>query len=410
MSLSTSTRCQIITIGDELLIGQTIDTNSAFIAQELNKIGVTVTRRVAIGDNKPDMQQSLDEALNENDIIIMTGGLGPTADDITKPFLCEYFNGQLVLNQEVLEHVNEFFKKRNRPMLERNRQQAFVPNVCEVLYNEVGTAPGMLFRRGNKLIFSLPGVPFEMKYIMLHHVVQAIQQAFHTAPLVHRNLVTSGEGESFIAERLMIFEAELPPYIKLAYLPKISLVKLRLSSTQDYEPELNLQFNKLKSILDNITVWDDEKEFEEVIYMLFTKNNKTLAIAESCTGGHIAARITSVKGSSDFFRGAIIPYQVQSKINNLGVHSSIIEQHTAVSEATAATMAENVRLQFGSDIGLSITGYLEKNDHDNEIWIGLSSADKTICKKINGPYDREKNATLAVNVALNLLRIFVKAM
>ena len=397
----------IITIGDELLIGQTIDTNSAWIAQQLNPLGILVKRRIAVGDEKEDILDALNEARKLSDIIIITGGLGPTSDDITKPLLCEYFGGKLVLNEQVLAHVQSIFAKRNRPMLQSNTNQALVPDVCEVLFNEVGTAPGMLFKQAGKLFISLPGVPFEMQHIMTNHVIDRIREAFQGPTITHRSLVTSGEGESFVAERLKTFEDNLPPSIKLAYLPKLNMVKLRLTGIDALEDDLNARFEELKDKLSDIVVGEGDIEIEDMIHQILIQTNKTISIAESCTGGHIAARITSMKGSSNYFKGGIVPYAVESKINVLGIDVNIIDRTTVVSEETAITMALQCRKKFNTNYALSTTGYLEKGDHNNEVWIGLSSEKHSFAKKIITPYDREKNTILATNTALNLLRIFI---
>lgn len=397
----------IITIGDELLIGQTIDTNSAWIAQQLNPLGILVKRRIAVGDQKEDILDALNEAKKMSDIIIITGGLGPTSDDITKPLLCEYFGGKLVLNEQVLEHVQSIFAKRNRPMLQSNTNQALVPDLCEVLFNEVGTAPGMLFKQDGKLFISLPGVPFEMQHIMTNHVIDHIREEFQGPTITHRSIVTSGEGESFVAERLKTFEEKLPQTIKLAYLPKLNMVKLRLTGIDALEDDLNARFEELKKILSDIVVGEGDIEIEDMIHQILTQTNKTISIAESCTGGHIAARITSMKGSSNYFKGGIVPYAVESKINVLEVDADIINRTTVVSEETALAMAMQCRKKFNTDYTIATTGYLEKGDHNNEVWIGISSEKHSFAKKIITPYDREKNTILATNTALNLLRLFI---
>ncbi|MBK8145312.1 MAG: CinA family nicotinamide mononucleotide deamidase-related protein [Bacteroidetes bacterium] len=401
------TFCSIITIGDELLIGQTIDTNSAWIAQQLNPIGIPVKRRIAVGDNKQEILDALERERNDSDIIIITGGLGPTSDDITKPVLCEYFNSGLIENAAVLKHIMSYFDKRNRPMLQSNLMQAMVPEVCEVLFNEEGTAPGMLFKEKGQVIISLPGVPNEMQYIISTHVLSYLQANFKTPNFIHRTLVTSGEGESFIAERLKDFEATLPPEIKLAYLPKINIVKLRLTATDIEEGILETHFHRLKEILHNITIIDADLELEFVLGQLLVRNQKTISVAESCTGGSIASRITSIKGSSAYFKGGIVPYSIESKQNVLEVSKDTIDRFGVVSEETVIEMAQKCREKFKSDFALSVSGYLEKKDHDNSVWIGLNSSSTKLTKKIIAPYDREKNTILVANAALNLLRLFI---
>lgn len=401
------TFCSIITIGDELLIGQTIDTNSAWIAQQLNPIGIPVKRRIAVGDNKQEIIDALERERKDSDIIIITGGLGPTSDDITKPVLCEYFNSGLVENEVVLKHITSYFDRRNRPMLQSNLLQAMVPEVCDVLFNEEGTAPGMLFKDKGQVIISLPGVPNEMQYIISTHVLTYLKANFKTPNFNHRTLVTSGEGESFIAERLKDFEADLPPEIKLAYLPKINIVKLRLTATDIDDSTLETQFSRLKKILQNISIIDADLELEFVLGQILATNQKTISVAESCTGGSIASRITSIKGASAYFKGGIVPYSIESKQNVLDVQENTIHQFGVVSGETVIEMAQKCREKFKSDFAVSVSGYLEKKDHDNAVWIALSSANTCLTKKIIAPYDREKNTILVANAALNLLRIFI---
>lgn len=399
--------CSIITIGDELLIGQTIDTNSAWIAQQLNPIGVQVKRRVAVGDNKEDIINALNEEQKHAKIILITGGLGPTNDDLTKPILCDYFGSTLVMNEAVLQHVTSFFERRKRPMLAINNNQALVPNNCEVLFNEVGTAPGLLFEKDDTLIIALPGVPFEMQYLVSTHVLSKISIKYRRPTFIHRTLITAGEGESFVANRLIDFERTLPENIKLAYLPKLGMLKLRLTGTEISETDIEQHFSELKNILANIFVADQDIELEEQIGILLKEKNKTLSVAESCTGGNIATKITSIKGSSLYFKGGIVPYSIESKQNLLNVNEHTIESTSVVSEATALEMAQNCLQKFNTDYAIAITGYLEKNDHDNQIWIALANKNFCTAKMIIVPYDREKNTVLTVNSALNLLRLFI---
>lgn len=399
--------CVIITIGDELLIGQTIDTNSAWLAQELNKIGVVVTQRIAVGDNKNAITEALILASQKADLIILTGGLGPTSDDITKPLLCEFFETQLVEHEAVLEHVKQIFTKRNRPLLSSNLQQALVPATCEVLFNNVGTAPGMLFRKDKKLFISLPGVPFEMQYITSTHIIPLLKKEYSLPTIFHKTLITAGLGESFVAEKLQDFESQLPPTIKLAYLPKLGSVKLRLTGTNCLEEEISQKFEALQKQLSDILVSTLDEEIEATIAKILTQTNKTISTAESCTGGNIASLLTSIKGASDYFKGGIVTYATESKISTLNIPTHLIDTFGVVSSETVKAMAVNVRKQFNSDYALSISGYLEKNDHNNEIWIGLASNTSIESVMITGFYDRQKNTVLASNTALNLFRKFI---
>ena len=404
-----SPQCCIITIGDELLMGQTIDTNSAWLATQLNTLGIRVRHRVAVGDVANDIREALDTALEWANLVIMTGGLGPTADDITKPLLCDYFGGQLIQNNEVLNHVTDFFTRRGRPMLERNRAQAMVPDVCDVLFNNVGTAPGMLFKKGNQWIVSFPGVPFEMKFLFTKRLLPLLKQQWPVAPLLHRHVLTAGEGESFVAERLVNFEAQLPSGIKLAYLPDLSLVKLRLSAEAHLENDLEHAFSTLKDLVTSILVYEGEFKPEQALHTLCTTHGITLSLAESCTGGHIAARLTEVKGASAYFKGAFVPYATSSKHQVVGVPTAVLETHSAVSAETAEALAQLTQQQFESDDALSVTGYLEEGDHDNAVWIGLCNGNRVISKKIMVPYDREKNTQMVVNTAMTMLYKWVKS-
>src|ERR1043165_2582263 len=329
----------IITIGDELLIGQTIDTNSAFIGQELNKAGVWVKRRVAVGDVYEDIWNALDEESKGADIILITGGLGPTADDITKPLLCKYFGGKLVVNEDVLEHVKYLFAKvyrRPGPMLERNLKQAEVPDVCTVLHNERGTAPGMWFEKDGKIFVSMPGVPHEMKGLMINEVLPRIPKYFNLPVIIHRTAFTMGTGESMIAEKIKDFETALPEHIRLAYLPGYGMVKLRLTAKGDdkkkLEKELDERFAELKELVSEWLVSDEDENLSMVVQKILKEKNKTIGTAESCTGGNIAHLITSNSGSSVGFKGSIVSYANDVKERVLGVTDKTLRSVGAVSE------------------------------------------------------------------------------
>jgi len=337
----------IITIGDELLIGQTIDTNSAWIGQELNKIGVWLKRRVAVGDVGNDIWNALDAESKESDIIIITGGLGPTADDITKPLLCKYFGGKLIVNEDVLTHVKYLFDKvyrRPGPMLERNLKQAEVPDVCTVMHNARGTAPGMWFEKNGKIYVSLPGVPHEMKGLMTNEVLPRIPQYFELPFIIHRTAFTMGTGESMIAEKIKEFEMSLPEHIKLAYLPGYGMVKLRLTAKGDdkekMEKELDEKFSVLKELVDEWLVTDKDENLATVVTKILKEKNKTIGTAESCTGGYIAHLITSNPGSSVGYKGSIISYANDVKENILGVTDKTLNTVSAVSEETVIQMVK----------------------------------------------------------------------
>ena len=409
----------IITIGDELLIGQTIDTNSAFIAQELNKIGVWVKRRVAVGDVWDEIWNALDEESKESDIIIITGGLGPTSDDITKPLLCKYFGGKLVIDEKVLAHVTYLFEhvyKRPMPLLERNRKQAEVPDNCIVLHNERGTAPGMLFKKDNRIFISLPGVPQEMKGLMINEVIPLLKRTFVLPAIIHKTIVTAGQGESFIAETIKDFEASLPSHIKLAYLPAYGNVKLRLTirgeNKEALEKEAQPYFENLKELVKDILVADEDVPLEAAIGTILKERKKTMATAESCTGGYIAHLITSVPGSSEYYKGSVVSYANEAKENILGVKHETLQSVGAVSEETVLEMVEGVIKKMNVDYAVATSGIMGPDGGSAEkpvgtVWIAVGSKEKTEARKFNFRFDRERNIHQTSLTALNMLRKFI---
>lgn len=401
--------CTILTIGDELLIGQTIDTNSAWMAQQLNPLGIQIKRRVAVGDVRIDMLEAMQEELQRTDILLITGGLGPTNDDITKGVLCEFFNTKLITDAATDSWVREIFEKRNRPILQVNLDQALVPEKALVLPNKVGTAPGLLFTQEQKTIVAMPGVPFEMQYLMTEHVIPYLKEKYQTPNFLHRTVVTSGEGESFIATRLIEFEAALPDNIKLAYLPKLGVVKLRLTGREVSETSLNALFADLIRRLGPIVVSTQDEDLEYTISRILHEQGKTLALAESCTGGAIASLFTAIKGASTIFKGSAVTYRNEVKKTLLDVTSIDDMNQTAVSENLAKEMAEQVRLKMKADYGLGIVGYLEKHDHDNSVWVAVSTAQQTVTKHFYTYYDRSKNIIFASTMALNFLLKQVEA-
>jgi nicotinamide-nucleotide amidase len=401
----------IITIGDELLIGQTIDTNSAWIGQQLNAIGIWVKRRVAVGDVKQDIIHALNQEAEHSSLIIITGGLGPTADDITKPLLCDYFGGTLIENADVKNHVIEFFKKRKRPILDVNVAQAMVPDVCQILWNELGSAPGMWFSKNEKIFISLPGVPFEMKKIMTDYAIPKIKNSFTVPTVIHKTVCTAGKGESFIAVYLSTFEAELPANIKLAYLPHLGGVKIRLTGIDVSEDNMEKKFQELCQLIGHVAFATEDTSLEKVIGQLLMAKQQTIAIAESCTGGGICARLTSIAGASAYCNGGIVSYTNEVKINSLGVPAQTIQEHSAVSEQAAIAMAQGVRAQLNSTFGASITGYLDAvpgfESLKGLIWIAITNGSTTKTFTATMPYDREQNCQLAINTVLNNTRIFI---
>lgn len=406
----------IITIGDELLIGQTVDTNSAWMAQRLNDFGIDVVRRIAIGDNKDDIINALDEEIPKAEIILITGGLGPTSDDITKPVLCEYFGGKLIVNEAVLAQIKGIFEKRKLVIPDIILTQAEIPDNCAVLLNNRGSAPGMLFEKEGKFIISMPGVPHEMMGIMEEEVIPKLQQKFTSDALIHQSILTAGQGESFIAERIKDLEAALPAHIKLAYLPGNWMVKLRLTGRDtdklQLTKELKLRQEEIANRIEDIVVALEDIDLEHIIGKLLTVKEKTLGLAESCTGGYIAHKITQIMGSGKYFNGSIVCYQNEIKEKLLGVHCDVLEQQGAVCEDVAAQMAQGAMKALKTDYGFGITGLLSPGGDDDKVpvgtvWMGVCSKEKLKTEKFHFPYDRLRNKELAVNMALLLIWKFI---
>ncbi len=411
------TYASIITIGDELLIGQVIDTNSSWIAQELNKTGVAVKHRVAVGDVWEDIWEALDEESKKADIILITGGLGPTADDITKPLLCEYFNGKMVVDQPTLDHVTDIFERiLQRPMIERNARQAEVPDTCTVLKNERGTAPGMLFKKANKLFIAMPGVPHEMKWIMTNHVLPMIPELYNTGYIEHRTLLTAGIGESFLAELISPFESALPANIKLAYLPNYGMVRLRLSTWGldkiTLNKELDKFFNELKINVKEYLVIDEDQPMEVAVGKLLKARNQTVSTAESCTGGYIAHLLSIHPGSSSFYTGTVVSYANIIKERMLGVSHEILTTVGAVSEETVVQMAKSVREVMQTDYSISVSGIMGPEGATGEkpvglVWIAVASKNKVVSRSFHFRFDRRRNIELTATNALNMLRTLI---
>lgn len=403
----------IITIGDELLIGQTIDTNSAWMAQQLNNMGIWVQRRVAVGDTRQAIVEALEAEAAAADIILITGGLGPTADDITKPTLTEYFGGRLIIHEPTLQRLMQFFESRGLPVLQRNVDQALVPDVCTVLMNNWGLAPGMWFEKDGKIYVSMPGVPHEMKAIMEHHVLPRLKDHFQTKAVIHQTLLTSGMGESFIAERLLNFEADLPAHIKLAYLPSYGLLKLRLTAFGEDKvstaAELKLHFQEMQALLTDITVADEDIPMGEVLGRLLHAKNKTVGTAESCTGGYIAHNITAIPGSSAYFNGSVVTYSNEMKMKLLGVKEQTLAAHGAVSEETVREMVAGALQLLETDYAIAVSGIMGPDGGSAEkpvgtVWIAVGSAEKIVTVKHRLIYDRERNIHMTAIYAMNELR------
>ena len=408
----------IITIGDELLIGQVVDTNSAWMAQELNKAGIRVARRVAVGDVWDEIWNALDEEQQHAGIILITGGLGPTSDDITKPLLCKYFGGKMIVNEEARQNVLDIFTKLNRPIIERNLLQAEVPDNCRAIQNKRGTAPGMWFQKNGKIFVSMPGVPHEMKGMMEDDVVPELCKYFTFPHIAHRTLLTAAVGESFLAELIKDFEEALPAHIKLAYLPNYGMVRLRLSSTgmdaAGIEKEIDGQFTQLQSLVNEFMVTNVDEPMEKLIGRLLVERGKTLCTAESCTGGYIAHLLTSIPGSSKFYDGSVISYSYKAKEDLLQVDKNILETRGAVSEEIVTQMARGALKNIGSDYVIAVSGIMGPDGGmpDKPVgtaWVAIGSKSKIEAKKLSFRFDRARNIQLTATNALNLLRKFILA-
>ena len=405
---------EIITIGDEILYGQIVDTNSQWMSTELDKVGIKIIRKTAIGDTEDEILNMLKEAESRADIILITGGLGPTNDDLTKPCLVKYFDTKLVMNNDALKNLTSIFNKLGRPVSEVNRQQAELPEICEMVPNNMGTAAGMWFNKNNKTFVSMPGVPHEMKIMMTDFIIPKLQKKYQTPSIYHKIVKTVGIGESDLAEIIVDWENNLPENIKLAYLPSLAQVKLRLttfgSTSKQVESEVDRQIVKLKKLIDNYIFGYNQDSLEKVVGQMLLKSNQNIAVAESCTGGYISHLITSISGSSGYFRGGVTPYQNDIKINVLSVNSETIFQHGAVSEQTVIEMAENVRKLYHTDYGLATSGIAGPSGATPEkpvgtIWIAVSNDKKTTTRKLQLWKDRELNIKTTAIAVLNMTRL-----
>lgn len=406
-------KAAIITIGDELLIGQTVDTNSAWMGAELSKAGFDVYRMTSIHDRRDDIIYALNEAAGKTDVVLITGGLGPTSDDITKQTLCEFFNSKLVMNRDVLQMIEDMLARRNFPMNENNRRQAEVPESCMVLKNATGTAPGMWFEKEGTIYISMPGVPFEMKHIMNEHVLPELNKRFTSQIIIHRNIMTYGTSEAKLAEILTGFESVLPEAVKLAYLPAWGIIKLRLTVAGSekivIEEILNEQVNKLYSIIPDFIYAENEESMEMVIGRLLKEKNKTISTAESCTGGEIASMITSVPGSSAYYKGSVVAYSNSVKTRLLGINEEILSKYGAVSEETVKEMAKSARRILGTDFSLATSGIAGPDGGTESkpvgtLWMAVDSEKGIVTEKRLLGNDRTSNIKRFSLAALNLLR------
>lgn len=411
--MSQTIRAEIITIGDEILFGQITDTNTQWIGSQLTDIGIRPTRKTSVGDNRKDILSAFSEASERADIVIVTGGLGPTKDDITKQTFCEYFESSLEINQEALKLITDFFAKRGRVMTELNIQQAALPTNATYIPNLWGTAPGMWFEKDGVIYVSLPGVPYEMKSLMEFEILPRLQKRYNQNIITHRSVRTIGIGESFLATQIADWEDALPEHIKLAYLPHFGQVKLRLTGSgtdsAQLNEELQAQIDQLLPLIRENVFGFDSDELESVVGALLTKSSSTLATAESCTGGFVASQITNVPGSSQYYQGTVVSYSNQVKVNILGVSPKTLETYGAVSEETAREMAEGARRSLNTTYAISTTGVAGPDGGTIEkpvgtVWIACATPTETVTQQLKLSGTRKINIELTSSYALNLLR------
>lgn len=404
---------EIITIGDEILIGQIIDSNSAWMAVELNKIGVKVKQITSVSDDANHILKAFADAEDRADVILITGGLGPTKDDITKKTMANYFQSkEMVLHEPTLEVVKRIFARYKAPMLDVNIQQAMVPNNCEVLLNEQGTAPGMLFRKEKKIFISMPGVPYEMMNLMNTHVLPIIKKEFNLPPVYHQTILTAGVGESFLAEKVKDIEEALPPHIKLAYLPKLGSVRLRLSTSEHaseaIKAEVDHYIYQILERIPNVWVAKEDIPIEKVILNLMEANQLTLSVAESCTGGAISSLFTQHQGCSAVFAGGGIVYSYELKTKLLGVNPDTLSKFGAVSEETIHEMVKGALHNFDTDYAIAVSGIAGPDGGTIDkpvgtVWIAVANKEKVVAKKFNFGNKRAQNIERSAMAALNLL-------
>lgn len=405
-------KATIITIGDEILIGQILDTNSRYISRALNAHGIVVAKRTSIGDNRSQIVETLDRALAQSEVIIITGGLGPTKDDITKHTLCDYFGSTLRYDEVEAAHIRTLLEKRNIAFNELNRGQAMVPECCTVIHNAHGTAPGMWFEREGRVVVSLPGVPFEMQHLIDEEVMPRLKVHFELREIVHRTMITFGIAESILAERIAAWEEALPEYIHLAYLPAPNVVRLRLSAYEvegkEVRREIDKRFDELHSIIPDNIAGFEEASVEELVHNILIDKDLTLAVAESCTGGAIASKFTAQAGASAYFLCGVVSYSNESKSNVLGVNMSTITQFGAVSEQVAMAMAQGAKVISGANFAISTTGIAGPTGGSKEkpvgtVWIGIATPNKCYAVLKNCGTDRSQIISRATAYAIAML-------
>lgn len=403
----------IVNIGDELLIGQVVNTNASTMSRMLTEAGMAVRRTVVVGDVYQDIWNAVDEAMHESDAVLVTGGLGPTKDDITKKLLCEYFGSELIENQMALDNVKRIFESRGYELTPVNRAQALVPRCCEVLNNDLGTAPCMWFG-GKSVLVSLPGVPFEMEWLMKNRVIPKLQETFHTDLIIKKNILVQGIGESFLSDLIEPWELSLPKNVKLAYLPVAGLTKLRLTAsfpigTIDPIGTIEKLLPELYSLAGQYIVGEDCETLDELVHKTLIERSLTLATAESCTGGNIARLLTAQAGASAYFKGGVVAYSNEVKESAIGVKHSTLETYGAVSEATVREMVEGVRVRLGADLAVATTGIAGPDGGTAEkpvgtVWIAVADATRTEAKLLQfGANRRQQNIDRSTNQAFAML-------
>ncbi|MEL6656381.1 MAG: competence/damage-inducible protein A [Bacteroidota bacterium] len=407
----------ILTIGDELLIGQVTDTNSAWMARELNLNGMEVFRKITIADTLEEINYGLQSALAESDIVLMTGGLGPTKDDVTKKALAEYFEVGMTFSEETWERIQRFFQRLGRNTTPAHREQCFMPANAELLTNKMGTAPGMWMENGGKVVVSMPGVPYEMEYLMTNEVIPRLRECYQLHPIMHRTLLTIGEGESRLAAKIEDLEDQLPDHIKLAFLPNLGQVRLRLTGRGDdaaeLERDLRLHGDAFRERLHQYVYGEGDTTIEAVLGHILQEQGLTLGTAESCTGGFIAHRITSVPGSSAYFHGSVVAYDNRIKEQLLSVSTDTLRQFGAVSEETVREMVEGALNTLGVDLAIAVSGIAGPGGGTSDkpvgtIWVAVGNRDRIQTLLLHGGKDRVKNIQYTASRALGFLWRFLE--
>jgi len=406
----------LLTVGDEILIGQIVDTNSSWMAQQLNLIGATVVKKTSVGDEVPEIQAAIREGFAAADVVLMTGGLGPTKDDKTIEAIADFLGVELAFDEPTYDRIVRIFERLGRTIKESHRQQCFLPTNATILYNKMGTAPGTWYEHDGKVLVSMPGIPYEMQYLMENEVLPRLQKRFPGKPIMHRTLLTVGAGESDIAARLEDFEDNLPSHIKLAYLPNLGQVRVRLSGTGDDLEVLNRELDErvqgLADLIPELIFGREKEQLEEVIGRMLRERGLTLGTAESCTGGYVAHRITSIPGSSAYFMGSAVTYTNELKMKLLHVKSETLEQHGAVSEQTVREMVRGALPLLDVDIAIAASGIAGPGGGTPEkpvglVWIAVGNKDRVVTRKLLTGKDRLKNIHYTSVMAMDLLRQFV---